>query len=63
LFAGGRYSCSSQVPANAAVSQTLPVLTKNKPSQSVYTYEISQRAPSALFMKELVDSLSWPMAS
>jgi hypothetical protein len=60
LYFGGRYSCSSRVPADAIVPQTLP-LWRTKSLQSIYGHEISDKTPSNLYMKEFVDSLNGPM--
>ncbi len=62
LHTGGRYSSSKRIPADAIVPQTLPVW-KKRSLQSVYGHEISQKAPSELYMREFVDSLSSPMNS
>jgi len=59
---GGRFAFSCRVSADAVVPQTLPAW-KKKPLQSIYTCEIGQKAPSELYMREFVDSLSSPMNS
>ena len=63
LFTGGRYACHQRVPADAIVPQTSPMLKKKKNQllRSIYGHEISQKAPSDLYMRTLVDSLGGPM--
>ena len=56
----GRYSFSSRIPADAIVPLTLP-MWKKIPSQSTYHKEITEKAPSQLYMREFVDSFNGPM--
>ncbi|CAF3081916.1 unnamed protein product [Rotaria socialis] len=56
----GRYRFSCRIPADAVVPLTLP-MWRNKSSKSTYKREISEKAPSQLYMKDFVDSLSGPM--
>ncbi|CAF3343031.1 unnamed protein product [Rotaria socialis] len=60
MHTGGRYSFSSRIPADAIVPQTLPVW-KERSLRSTYGHEISQKAPSDLYMKHFVDSLDGPI--
>ena len=56
----GRYGFTRRTPANAIVPLTLPVW-KQGSSQSTYVREISEKAPSQLYMRDFVDSLHGPM--
>ncbi|CAF0866750.1 unnamed protein product [Rotaria sp. Silwood1] len=58
--APGRYKYSCRIPADAIVPLTLPMWKKNI-SQTTYKRDISEKAPSQLYMKDFVDSLSGPM--
>jgi hypothetical protein len=56
----GRYSHSSRIPADAIVPLTLP-LWKKRSSQTTYVKEISEKAPSQLYMRDFVDSFNGSM--
>ena len=56
----GRYGCSPRTPADAIVPQALPVWKKQS-LQSIYGHEISDKAPTDVYMREFVDSLGGPM--
>ncbi|CAF0915634.1 unnamed protein product [Rotaria sordida] len=56
----GRYKFSYRIPADAIIPLTLPMWKKNI-SKSTYTRDISEKAPSQLYMKDFVDSLNGPM--
>ena len=57
---GGRFACTSKIPADAIVPQTLPVW-KKRSLQSIYKQEISEKSPSNEYMRDFVDSLNGPM--
>ena len=56
----GRYGFTRRTPADAIVPLTLPVW-KQGSSQSTYVREISDKAPSQLYMRDFVDSFHGPM--
>lgn len=56
----GRYRHSCRIPADAIIPLTLPMWRK-KSSNTTYKREISEKAPSQLYMKDFVDSFSGPM--
>lgn len=56
----GRYGHTSRVPADAIIPLTLPLWRRGS-SQTTYVREISEKAPSQLYMRDFVDSFHGPM--